>query len=108
MDNPAAYSVAELCKILKSAFLVIDALDGTEVDVVTAWIEQAEHVASQVADELESRAPADEVEEQERTAALSAYRARLEHLPEDLNISPEGLGRSPISAVSGPQIRILA
>lgn len=73
----ADYSITELCKILKSAFLVIDTLDADEVDVVTAWIERAEHIACQVADELEGREPQDEGEERERDSALSAYRARL-------------------------------
>lgn len=82
--NPANYSITELATILKAAILVVDTLDGTEIDVVTDWIEQAEDAAWKIALELEGREPADEGQEHERKAAIAAYNARLEPSPDEL------------------------
>lgn len=81
--TPANYSITELATILKAALLVVDTLDGTGIDAITDWIEETEDLAWKMALELVAREPADEIEGQERKAALAAYNARLE-LSEDL------------------------
>lgn len=82
MSTPADYSTTELAVALKATLRATDALDGTGLDMVTHWQEEAEGRAERIAMELQGRIGESEAEEQERTRALSAYAARLMALPE--------------------------
>ncbi len=82
--NAADYSITELCTALAAALRVLDALDGTDLDLVTRWQEEAEARAETIAMELGSRRGEGDEEERERMLALSAYDARLMELPEEM------------------------
>ncbi len=77
MVTPADYySTTELAVALKAALRAVDALDGTGLDVVTRWQEEAEAMADTIATELRSREVEGE-EAAERLRALAAYSLKL-------------------------------
>lgn len=73
MSTPANYSTAELCIALAAALRATDVLDGTGLDLVTRWQEQAEAMAETIASELRCRKGDREVEERDRNRALASY-----------------------------------
>lgn len=83
MSTPADYSTAELCIAIAAAFRAIDALDGTGLDMVTHWQEEAEGRAERIAMELQGRIGESEAEELERVCAIAAYAVRLMPLPSE-------------------------
>ncbi|QLF68313.1 hypothetical protein FE840_001390 [Peteryoungia desertarenae] len=75
----ADYSLAELATALSATIRVITALDATgpRLDVVDQWQEQAEAMATHIAEAISSREAETEEEGRIQVRALAAYAALI-------------------------------